>query len=246
MDCSVRGKEIMMEGSQWIPTVCYQCKGECAIIARVENGVLKEVRGNPKARGKACVKGMAGVSLEYSPDRLRYPLKRVGKRGEGRFERISWDEAMSIMEKKLRDLRDRGDAHKLTANFFPHSITDPKWRFLNAYGGFINTALPHCDSAKIVGFIRTMGGVPNHHIPPAWFTVPKGGIMIMSGRRPFGGLEDAAVPRDILEARERGARLVVLDPMFTPEAAKADWWIPIRPTAATPFCMACNNIKILN
>ena len=56
-----------MKKSEWIPTVCYQCKAECAIIARVEDGVLKEIRGNPRARGKACVKGMAGVSLEYSP-----------------------------------------------------------------------------------------------------------------------------------------------------------------------------------
>ena len=235
-----------MQRSEWIPTVCYQCKAECAILARVEDGKLKEVRGNPKARGKACVKGMAGVSSEYSPDRLMYPMKRVGKRGEGKFERVSWDEAMKIMEDKLRELKDRGEAHKLTANFFPHSITDPKWRFLNAYGGFINTALPHCDSAKIIGCIKTMGGVPNHHIPPAWFAVPKGGIMIMSGRRPFGGLEDAAVPKDILDARERGAKLVVLDPMFTPEAAKADQWIPIKPSGDTAFFLGMIHHLVVN
>jgi thiosulfate reductase/polysulfide reductase chain A len=222
-----------MKSSEWIPTMCYQCKAECAIIARVENGVLKEIRGNPRARGKACVKGMSGVSLEYSPDRLKYPMKRTGERGEGNFERISWDEALDSITQKLKDLKDRGDAHKLTANFFPHSITDPKWRFLNAYGGFINTALPHCDSAKIVSFIKTMGGVPNHHIPPAWFTVPKGGIMIMAGRHAFGGLEDAVIPKDILEAKDRGAKLVVIDPIFTPEAAKADLWIPIRPSGDT-------------
>lgn len=236
----------MMQKSEWIPTVCYQCKAECAIVARVEDGTVKEIRGNPKARGKACVKGMAGVSTEYSQDRLTYPMKRVGKRGEGNFERISWDEAMDIMENKLRDLKDRGDAHKLTANFFPHSITDPKWRFLDAYGGFINTALPHCDSAKIIGFIKTMGGVPNHHIPPAWFTVPKGGIMILSGRRPFGGLEDAAVPKDILDARDRGAKLVVLDPMFTPEAAKADQWIPIKPSGDTAFFLGMTHHIVMN
>lgn len=224
-----------MKKSEWIPTVCYQCKAECAIIARVEDGVLKEIRGNPRARGKACVKGMSGVSLEYSPDRLDYPMKRIGERGEGKFERISWDEALDIMTLKLKDIRDRGEAHKLTANFFPHSITDPKWRFLNAYGGFINTALPHCDSAKILSFIKTMGGVPNHHIPPAWFSVPKGGIMILAGRHAFGGLEDAAVPRDILDARSRGAKLVVIDPIFTTEAAKADQWIPIKPSGDTAF-----------
>jgi thiosulfate reductase/polysulfide reductase chain A len=224
-----------MKKDGWIPTMCYQCKAECAILARVEDGVLKEVRGNPRGRGKACVKGMAGVSLEYSPDRVTRPLKRVGKRGEGTIAPCSWDEALDAMTAKLTDLRDRGLAHTLTASFFPHSITDPKWRFLNAYGGFINTALPHCDSAKILAFIKAMGGVPNHHIPPAWFTTPKGGIILLAGRHAFGCLDDASVPLDILEAKERGALLVVLDPIYTADAAKADWWIPIKPSGDTAF-----------
>ncbi len=225
----------------WHPTVCYQCKAECAILARVEDGIVKEIRGNPKARGKACVKGMAGVSLQYTPDRLTHPLKRFGKRGEGKFERISWDEAMDILADKLADLRDRGEAHTFTASFFPHSITDPKWRFLDAYGGFINTALPHCDSAKIISFIKAMGGVPNHHIPPAYDTVPKGGVMILAGRHAFGGLDDAAVPRDILDAKDRGAKLVVIDPLFTADAAKADWWIPIKPSGDTALFLGMIN-----
>jgi thiosulfate reductase/polysulfide reductase chain A len=230
-----------MTQNGWIPTACYQCKAECAILARVEDGVIKEIRGNPRGRGKACVKGMAGVSLQYNPDRITHPLKRVGKRGEGKFERISWDEAMDIMAGKLSDLRDRGDAHKFTASFFPHSITDPKWRFLDAFGGFINTALPHCDSAKILAFIKAMGGVPNHHIPPAFDTVPKGGIMILAGRHAFGCLDDAAVPRDILDARERGAKLVVIDPIYTVDAAKADWWIPIKPAGDTALFLGMIN-----
>ena len=118
-----------MSTSAWIPTACYQCKAECPILVRVEDGKAKEIRGNPKARGKACVKGMAGIALEYSPERLLYPMKRVGKRGEGKFERISWDEALDILTEKLRDLKDRGEAHKLTASFFPHSITDPQVAF---------------------------------------------------------------------------------------------------------------------
>ncbi|WP_027367615.1 molybdopterin-containing oxidoreductase family protein [Desulfocurvibacter africanus] len=230
----------------WVPTMCYQCKAECAILARVEDGVLKEVRGNPRGRGKACVKGMAGVSLQYNADRLTQPLRRVGRRGEGRFEPCGWDEALDAIAGKLQELRDRGEAHKLTASFFPHSITDPKWRFLNAYGGFINTALPHCDSAKIVAFIKAMGGVPNHHIPPAFFTVPKGGIMIMAGRHAFGCLDDASVPRDILEAKARGAILVVLDPLFTADAAKADWWIPIRPSGDTALFTGMTHHIVMN
>ncbi|MES9995976.1 molybdopterin-dependent oxidoreductase [Desulfovibrio aminophilus] len=232
-----------MHESKWIPTVCYQCKAECAILARVEDGVVKEVKGNPRARGKMCVKGMAGITTLYSNERLKHPLKRVGERGEGKFERIGWDEAMDIMEKKLRELIARGEGHTFTYSMFPHSTTDPKWRFVNAVGGFISTGLPHCDSAKIMAHLHTFGCFPNHHIAPMYFTVPRGGIMILSGRHPFGCLDDACVPRDILDAKERGAKLVVIDPIFRTEAAKADWWIPIKPGGdAALFLGMCHHL----
>ena len=213
----------------WIPTICYQCKAECAILARVENGVVKEVKGNPRGRGKVCVKGMAGITSLYSSERLKHPMKRVGERGSGQFEQITWDEAMDIMETKLTELRDRGEAHKFTYSMFPHSVTDPKWRFVNACGGFISTGLPHCDSAKIMAHMHTFGCFPNHHIAPMYNTVPKGGLMILSGRHPFGCLDDACVPAHILDAKERGAKLIVIDPIYRTEASKADWWIPIKP-----------------
>ena len=213
----------------WIPTICYQCKAECAILARVENGVVKEVKGNPRGRGKVCVKGMAGITSLYSSERLKHPMKRVGERGSGQFEQITWDEAMDIMETKLTELRGRGEAHKFTYSMFPHSVTDPKWRFVNACGGFISTGLPHCDSAKIMAHMHTFGCFPNHHIAPMYNTVPKGGLMILSGRHPFGCLDDACVPAHILDAKERGAKLIVIDPIYRTEASKADWWIPIKP-----------------
>ncbi|GAB6113407.1 molybdopterin-containing oxidoreductase family protein [Desulfomicrobium salsuginis] len=230
----------------WYPTVCYQCKAECAIEAHVVDGRVTEVRGNPKFRGKACVKGMAGVTLQYSKDRLTKPLKRVGERGEGKFAEISWAEALDTIEAKLRSLYDRGEAHKLTYSFFPHALTDPKWHFLNAYGGYINTGLPHCDSAKIVSQIKCWGGIPNHHIPPAWFTMPKDGVMLLAGRHAFGCLDDAVAARDILEAKDRGAKLVVVDPIFSPDAAKADWWIPIKPSGDTALFLGMINYLIAN
>lgn len=230
----------------WYPTVCYQCKAECAIIARIEKGKVTEVKGHPRKRGKVCVKGMAGITLQYSRDRLTHPLLRVGERGEGKFKKISWDEAMDIIEEKLRGLRDRGEAHKLTYSFFPHSLTDPKWRFLDAYGGYINTGLPHCDSAKIVSQIKCWGGIPNHHIPPAWFTMPGDGVMLLMGRHAFGCLDDAMVPRDIMEAKDRGAKLIVVDPIFSPDAAKADWWIPIRPSGDTALLLSMIHYIIEN
>ncbi|MBU0945670.1 MAG: molybdopterin-dependent oxidoreductase, partial [Proteobacteria bacterium] len=107
----------------WIPTVCYQCKAECSILALVKNGIVQEVKGNPRARGKMCVKGMAGITSLYSKERLTHPMKRVGERGEGKFERISWDEAMEMMETKLRALHEKGEGHKFTYSMFPHSAS---------------------------------------------------------------------------------------------------------------------------
>jgi thiosulfate reductase / polysulfide reductase chain A len=230
----------------WVPTVCYQCKAECAILARVENGVVKEIKGNPRAKGKVCVKGMAGITTNYSAERLKHPMKRVGERGSGKFERISWDEAMNIMENKLTELRGRGEAHKFTFSMFPHSVTDPKWRFVNACGGFISTGLPHCDSAKIMAHMHTFGCFPNHHIAPMYHAVPKGGIMILSGRHPFGCLDDACVPKNILDAKERGAKLVVIDPIFRTEASKADWWIPIKPGGDAALFLGVSHHLLMN
>ncbi|MBU1058097.1 MAG: molybdopterin-dependent oxidoreductase [Proteobacteria bacterium] len=230
----------------WIPTVCYQCKAECSILALVKNGIVQEVKGNPRARGKMCVKGMAGITSLYSKERLTHPMKRVGERGEGKFERISWDEAMEMMETKLRALHEKGEGHKFTYSMFPHSASDPKWRFVNAYGGFISTGLPHCDSGKIMAHLHTFGCFPNHHIAPMYFSVPKGGLMILSGRHPFGCMDDACVAKDILDAKERGAKLIVIDPIFRPEAAKADWWIPIKPGGDAAFFLGVCNYLLLN
>jgi len=130
--------------SEWKPTICYQCKAECPILVEVEDGQVKGIKGNPDGGqfGKICPKGAAGRLLEYSPDRLLYPMKRAGERGENKWTRISWDEAMDTITAQLKSLQDRGLQHTFTANFFPHSVSDPKWRFLDAFGGFINNALP--------------------------------------------------------------------------------------------------------
>ena len=122
----------------------------------------------------------------------------------------------------------------------------PKWRFVNAFGGFISTGLPHCDSAKIMAHMHTFGCFPNHHIAPMYYTVPKGGIMILAGRHPFGCLDDACVPRDILNAKERGAKLVVIDPIYRSEASKADWWIPIKPGGDAALFLGMSNYLIMH
>ena len=80
-----------------IPGMCQLCSTICGIIGHVKNNRLIKIEGNPKdpnSRGRLCARGQAGLNHQYHPERLLYPLKRVGKRGEGKWKRISWEDAL--------------------------------------------------------------------------------------------------------------------------------------------------------
>jgi len=85
-----------------IPTVCEMCVNKCAAIAHVKNGVVKSLSPNPyfpKSRNMLCARGVAGVHALYDPDRLKYPLIRMGERGDGKYRRATWDEAYAYSKK---------------------------------------------------------------------------------------------------------------------------------------------------
>jgi thiosulfate reductase/polysulfide reductase chain A len=85
------------------------CVNKCGVIARVRNGVIEKLDPNPnfiKSRAMLCARGNAGVGVVYDPDRLKYPLIRTGKRGEGKWKRISWDAALDEIAERLGKIRD--------------------------------------------------------------------------------------------------------------------------------------------
>jgi thiosulfate reductase / polysulfide reductase chain A len=92
-----------------IPTICFGCTTHCGVVGWVQDGRVRRIDGNPldpNSKGKICSKAQGMISYTYYPERLLYPLKRVGKRGEGKWKRISWDEANDEIAAKLRPLRD--------------------------------------------------------------------------------------------------------------------------------------------
>jgi thiosulfate reductase/polysulfide reductase chain A len=79
-----------------IPTLCEMCVNKCAAYARVENNIVTKLEPNPhfpKSQNMLCARGNAGIQALYDPDRLKYPLIRIGKRGDGKYKRVTWDEA---------------------------------------------------------------------------------------------------------------------------------------------------------
>ena len=127
-----------------VPGMCQLCSTICGTIGHVKDGRLIKIEGNPKdpnSRGYLCARGHAGLNHLYHPERLLYPLKRVGKRGEGKWKRVSWDEALDEIAVKLKKVRDSGHPEKFAFHQGRQRSKDALKRFLDAFG--TKTQLSH-------------------------------------------------------------------------------------------------------
>ena len=127
-----------------VPGMCQLCSTVCGIMGHVKDGRLIKIEGNPNdpnSRGRVCARGQAGLNHIYHPERLLYPLKRVGARGEGKWKRITWDEALDEISAKLKAIRDSGKPENFAFHQGRQRSKDALKRFLNAYG--TKTQLSH-------------------------------------------------------------------------------------------------------
>lgn len=132
------------QGAEKIPGMCQLCSTVCGIIGYVKDGRVLKVEGNPNdpnSRGRLCARGQASLNHLYHPERLLYPMKRVGKRGEGKWKRISWDEALTEIADNLRTIREEGKQEEFAFHQGRQRSKDAIKRFLDAYG--TKTQLSH-------------------------------------------------------------------------------------------------------
>ncbi len=221
---------------KWIPTVCGQCQGGCGILVRVIDGWAVNIVGNPLHpvnRGTLCPKGIAGLQGLYDPDRLRYPLRRAGERGEGRWERISWDEAIRLVTDSLRNLRMKGEPHRLVVMGGRYrGLMRSLWeRFLTVFGSpnYIDNQF-QWEGPPVEGIFLTQGitTYPAYDIENARYILSFGSEVLESYWSPVQMLRGYGHFR-------RGkpgirGRLVQVDSRLSVTAIKADEWIPVRPS----------------
>lgn len=219
---------------KWVPSVCLQCPAGCGIMVRVVNGRAVKIEGNPEHPinlGRLCPKGHIGLQILYDPDRIKGPMRRVGKRGEGKWEKISWDEALGIVAKRLRSLRQKGEAHRLVfmSGRNRGQMGDLIGRFCEAFGTPNNVG--HSS-------ICADGSPQAHYLTQGWkwyagYDWDNTNYLLCFG----GGFVEAWRPTTrLLRAfghmrRERPirAKIVQVETRFSVSAAKADEWIPINP-----------------
>ena len=119
------------------PTICFACTNHCGVIGWVQDGIVKKIEGNPldpNSEGNICSKAQGMISYTYYPERILYPLRRVGKRGEGKWKRITWDEAYDELADKLRPLRENGTPEEFVFHYGRDKTKGVTKHFTNAFG----------------------------------------------------------------------------------------------------------------
>ena len=227
-----------------IPTACWQCVTRDAAIGYVEDGRLIKMEGNPnsiRTLGKLCARGQAGVNQVYFPDRILYPMKRVGKRGEHKWKRISWDEALDTIASKLKPLRDAGTPELFMYQYGRHKASQAAtmYDFMAAYGTkTIGNHTSVCEAAKWVGQESLWGGMyDNWDYDNTDFVVNFGSNQFETHTNHI-----PTAQRLIRAMVDRGVPLYTFDVRLSNTAAKSDRWLPIKPGTDGLVALAMVNV----
>lgn len=229
--------------------ICHFCHERCGLLADVEEGRVVKVRGNPDhplSRGHICVKGAAAPEFLYHPDRLNYPLKRVGERGEGKWQRIGWDQALDEIVNRLRQIKEEYGAEALVCGEGTDwtGLQNIRQAFLNNFGS-PNTighgTVCYCNTAAI--HMTTYGWFPFFTQSP-YEENPEGMskcLVVWGGNyaNSFPGFYKA-----IVALVKKGTKLIVVDPRRSELAKKADLWLPLRPATDAALALGMLNVII--
>ena len=217
-----------------VRTVCFDCHSKCGVILTVnDNDEIVRVEGdknNPVNDGILCVKAFSAQEIHAHPDRLKYPLKRAGKRGEGKWERITWDEALDIIEKKIREtIEEYGPQSVIISQGTGRGSNHFLDRLNNTWNGGGKVWPTHvCLLPNLAQTHVTYGRMFHPHEACDYRNA---GSIVMWGTNPIRSRQYSGLR--IMDAKRNGSRVVVVDPVFRDIAAKADLWVPVRPGAGT-------------
>jgi len=223
----------------------HDCPDTCSMLITVENGRAVKVEGHPDhpyTRGTLCGKVSDYLDRVYSPDRILYPMRRVGQKGSGQFERISWDAALDEITSRFKQIiNDYGSEAIMPSSYLGHegllnglTVGDA---FFNRLGSTI-AERTFCISCTSTAYLMTYG--PTHGTDPDTFSHSQ--YIILWGCNALS--TNVHLWPFIKEARKNGARLVVIDPVRTRTAQQADWHIPIRPGTDGALALGMMNVII--
>jgi anaerobic selenocysteine-containing dehydrogenase len=207
---------------------CYICNSGCDALVYEKGGEVIRVEGDPSSpitKGTLCCKGLASKEQLYNPERLLYPLKRVGKRGSGHWQRISWDEALDTATEKFRALEEKygPDSIVLATGTKRGTWCDYFMRFANAWGKqFTSTGWAQCAVPRQLAGLLVLGGSAAE-CPD----FSRSNCILVWGTNPVNNWPHHALA--MMEGWAKGAPLIVVDSELRETASKADIWLQPRP-----------------
>lgn len=235
-------------GTRWVQSVCKMCLAGCGIRVKVEDGVVTKIEGNPTNPDnyeKLCPKGNAGLMRLYDPNRVKNPMIRTNpEKGPGvdpKWKEVSWDEALDLVGKKFKAIREK-DSRKLVC-----AINDFQrihlWAWPAAFGSphYFTTVGQYCGAAyhPINGILDgSFACVNDYELCNYW-------IQIGGGDGFTSHLHLSGSATRMADARvERGMKVVYVEPRLSAGAAKADEWIPILPGTDRAFVMGMMHVMV--
>ena len=233
-----------------VATVCEICVNKCTAFAKVEDGIVKKLDPNPlfpKSKNMLCARGDAGIHALYDPDRLKYPLIRIGEKGEGKFRRASWDEAYGAilngtdLFKGMKQILDEEKDNRSTFGYCAgegmgeHTFKQFMGSLIGS-SNFVNHS-SICLQTTIAGYALTLGAYGKADMENASY-------VIMAG----ANRAEAILTPDTMDmfkrTRGRGLKLIVLDPRYTNTAQHADEWLGIKVGTDLAFVLALTYVVI--
>ncbi len=224
------------------PTTCWECSTNCGALATVQDGrVVKYApnKANPHSKGAFCIKGIRGApDLTYNPRRLLYPQRRVGARGSGEWQQISWDDALDEMAERFAAVREKFGAEAIVgatsgANFSRSLMVALMMRSIGSPNWMINQDL--CGGCRAVSDKITGLGIGRGE------DIDNAKCLLIVGRNSYAA--DPIEWTKIKAAKARGAKIIVIDPKRIPAVDLADIWL--APRIGTDAALALAMIDIL-
>ncbi len=222
---------------------CRMCHGGCGVLVYVKDGKIAKIAGDPDCpinHGTLCSKGIAASQLVYHPDRLTYPVRRIGSKGSGKWERISWDEALDAIAEKILSYKKSFGAESIVMGYGTGRENEAViYRFANLLGSPNTLTAGHfCYGPRIATTIITCGTNPivDYENNPKCIMVWGNNLVISN--------PDCYKGEPFSTALDAGAKLIAVDPRLTRIAARADIWLPLRPGTDTALALGMCNVII--
>lgn len=227
-----------------VPTTCFNCESACGLLAYVdkEDGSIRKFEGNPYhpgSRGKNCAKGPATINQIKDTDRILYPLKRTGKRGEGNWKRVSWDEVLDDIAGRIRKALKEGRNNEIAYHVGRPGHEGYMDRVLKAWGvDGHNSHTNICSSGARFGYNLWHGyDRPSPDHANAKF------ILLISAHLESGHYFNPHAQR-IIEGMMKGAKLAVMDPRLSNTASMANYWMPTYPGSEAALLLSMAKILL--